>query len=127
VQPGDTTKPAADGLAVDRTDHGTVAVFRVAGEVDVLTAPTLDRAVAQVYGTKVTHVVLDLTEVPFLSSAGLSVLVDHQSRGKREGIGLSVVASRRATLRAIQITALDRIIPLFTTTDQALAAVDTPQ
>ncbi|HEX3647101.1 MAG TPA: STAS domain-containing protein [Pseudonocardiaceae bacterium] len=123
MQPEDATKPAPEGLSVERSDHGTVAVFHVAGEVDVLTAPRLDRAMADVYGTRVTHVVLDLTEVPFLSSAGLSVLVDHHARGERDGIGLSVVASRRATLRAIQITALDRIIPLYATMDQALAAV----
>lgn len=123
MQPGDTTKPAPDGLSVERSDHGTVAVLRVAGEIDILTSPYLAQAVGQVYGTGVTHVVLDLTEVPFLSSAGLSVLVDHHARGKRDGIGLSVVATQRATLRAIQMTALDRIFPLHTTVDDAMAAI----
>jgi anti-sigma B factor antagonist len=122
VQPGDTTEPAADGLRVERVDHGSIAVFGVDGEVDILTAPQLDRAVAEVYGTGVTHVVLDLTGVPFLSSAGLSVLVDHHARGKRDGVGLSVVATQRATLRAIQMTALDRIFPLYTSADEAVAA-----
>ncbi|HEY1574247.1 MAG TPA: STAS domain-containing protein [Pseudonocardiaceae bacterium] len=122
MAPGDTTKPAADGLRVERTDNGTIAVFGVSGEVDILTAPHLDRAVAEVYGTGVTHVVLDLTGVPFLSSAGLSVLVDHHARGKRDGVGLSVVATQPATLRAIQMTALDRMFPLYTSAEEAVAA-----
>lgn len=122
MQPEDTTQPVPEGLNVERSDHGKIAVFRVAGEVDVLTAPQLDQAVAEVYGTGMAHVVLDLTEVPFLSSAGLSVLVDHHARGQRDGIRLSVVATQRATLRAIQMTALDRIIPLHATTADALAA-----
>lgn len=121
MQPADT-----DGLRVERTDHGTIAVFGVTGEVDILTAPHLDQAVGAVYGSGVTHVVLDLSGVPFLSSAGLSVLVDHHARSKRDGVGLSVVATQRATLRAIQMTALDRIFPLYTSVDEAVAAAVAP-
>lgn len=113
-------------LRVDRTEQDSALVYRVSGEVDTLTAPELDRALGGIYDSAqpVSHVVLDLTEVPFLSSAGLSVLVEHHGRCTRDGITLAVVATHRATLRAIQITALDRIIPLHGTLADALAAVE---
>lgn len=121
-EPGDGAE-----LHVSRTEHGSALVYEVSGEVDTLTAPELDQALGGIYGSAepVSHVVLDLTDVPFLSSAGLSVLVEHHGRCAREGIPLAVVATHRATLRAIQITALDRIIPLHGTVADALAAVET--
>ena len=127
AHPGDgdgtaTSRPETPDLRVDRVEHESALVYRVAGEVDTLTAPGLDAALAGSYDTlgSVTRVVLDLTEVPFLSSAGLSILVDHHSRCERNGMMLCVVATQRATLRAIQITALDRIIPLFGSVEEAL-------
>ncbi len=114
----------ADGLRVDRAERGSAVIYRVAGEIDALTAPLLDRALAdaaEVPGA-VSHVVLDLSDVPFLSSAGLSILVDHHGRCVADGVTLSVVATRRAVLRSIQITALDRMIPLHPTVSDALTA-----
>ncbi len=120
AQPGDGE------LKIERTDRGSAVVYQVSGEVDTLTSPELDRALGEIYDSAepVSSVVLDLTNVPFLSSAGLSILVDHHGRCARNGMTLSVVAAQRATLRAIQITALDRIIPLHGTVEDALAAVE---
>jgi anti-anti-sigma factor len=118
----------ADGLRVDRAVHGSVVIYRVAGEIDALTAPLLSQALADAVDVPdaVSHVVLDLSDVPFLSSAGLSILVDHHGRCAVNGVGLSVVARQHAVLRSIQITALDRIIPLHPTVSDALTAAGQP-
>lgn len=125
---GNSTRPTmdADGLRVDRVVHGPVVVYQVTGEVDTLTAPHLDLAMTGTddESTGVSHVVLDLTEVPFLSSAGLSILVEQHTRCTRDGIGFAVVASQHAALRAIQITGLDSVIPLYESLPAALRAAD---
>jgi anti-sigma B factor antagonist len=112
-------------VRVDRVDEGPVAVFHVAGEVDALTAPKLDRGLSTFYAARgnVTHVVLDLGGVSFLSSAGLAVLVDHHSRCEQEGVGLSVAAVQRTPRRALQITEVDRLIPLYDTVPDARTAI----
>lgn len=73
------------GIGHDRRGRFTVSprrdgetlVLRVAGDLDVLTAPTLgthlDVALSSAMPTSV--VIVDLTDVEFLSSAGISVLV----------------------------------------------------
>ncbi|HEX4723275.1 MAG TPA: STAS domain-containing protein [Pseudonocardiaceae bacterium] len=116
----------ADGLRVERVAHGSVVVYRVTGEVDTLTAPHLDLAItdADEDSTGVSHVVLDLTDVPFLSSAGLSILVAQHTRCARDGIGFGVVAVQHAVLRAIEITALDSVIPLYESLPAALRAAN---
>jgi anti-sigma B factor antagonist len=113
---------AADGLRVDRVEHDSALVYRVAGEVDTLTAPHLDLALTDPPATAVSRVVLDLTEVPFLSSAGLSILVEHHTACQRHGIAFAVVAPAHAVRRAMEITALDRVIPLYDSVPAALLA-----
>jgi anti-sigma B factor antagonist len=119
---GDTVE--ADGLRVDRIDRGSVVIYRVTGEIDMVTAPHLDRAVDGFYANadSVSHLVLDLTDVPFLSSAGLSLLADHHRRCGALNIRLSVVATHRTPLRAIEITQLDRLISIYPSVAEALPA-----
>lgn len=119
-------EPGDGHFHVDLTRRGSAVVYRVRGEVDALTSPGLDSALTGGYDSAepVAHVVLDLTDVPFLSSAGLSVLIVHHKRCSRDHVTFAVVATNRATLRAIQITALDRIIPVHDTVDSALAGVE---
>lgn len=122
--PGNVVRLAMDaaGLRVDRVEHDSALVYRVAGEVDTLTAPHLDLALADPPATAVSRVVLDMTEVPFLSSAGLSILVEHHTACQRDGIAFAVVAPVHAVRRAMEITALDRVIPLYDTVPAALLA-----
>jgi anti-sigma B factor antagonist len=112
----------ADGIRIQRVDNGRSVIYQVSGEIDTLTAPHVDTALRDLEDTSVDQVILDLTDVPFLSSSGLSILAMHHDRYRRQDIVFAVVAAHRATLRAIQITALDRIIPLYRTTSDALAA-----
>ncbi len=57
------------------------AVLRIAGEVDVYTAPQLRECVIRLLADGVRHVIADLREVAFLDSAGLGALVgSHSSR-----------------------------------------------
>jgi anti-sigma B factor antagonist len=112
----------ADGIRIQRVDNGRNVIYRVSGEIDTLTSPHVDSALRGLDVGEVDQVILDLTDVPFLSSSGLSILALHHDRYRRQDITFAVVAAHRATLRAIQITALDRIIPLYQTASDALAA-----
>ncbi|MBL8925434.1 MAG: STAS domain-containing protein [Pseudonocardia sp.] len=80
---------------------GSAVVLTVGGEVDLYTAPQLvDTVVAALHppgggtpaGTPVESVVADLTEVAFLSSAGLGTLVALATRLGDDGIVLRLVA-----------------------------------
>src|SRR5205807_4193497 len=52
----------AAGLRVERVQHDSAVVYRVAGEVDTLTAPHLDLALTDTPWTG-SRMVLDMTEV----------------------------------------------------------------
>jgi anti-sigma B factor antagonist len=99
-----------------------VAVLSVGGEIDLATAPALEAAIDEVLGEDPPMLVIDLSGVEFLASAGLRILVaTRQKLG--ESAPFAVVASGPATSRPIQLTGLEEVFPLYPTLDAALGAV----
>lgn len=97
-------------------------VLTVTGEIDMLTAPHLHTAVSAAMQQGEKLLVLDLSEVSFLGSPGLAVLVaanQAATRSSRAAIRL-VVAENRAVIRPLRVTALDRVLATYGSLDEAL-------
>ncbi|WP_051714236.1 STAS domain-containing protein [Nocardia rhamnosiphila] len=101
-----------------RANDGT-AIVTVQGEVDMASAPQLQAALedAQRGGDPL---VVDMSEVGFLGSAGLSVLLVI-SEAAAPGAGLRVVVSD-AVRRPIELTGLDKLLSVHESLADALAA-----
>ncbi|MGE4365113.1 MAG: STAS domain-containing protein, partial [Mycolicibacterium sp.] len=65
-------------------------------------------------------VVVDMTDVEFLSSAGISVLVETHRLAERADISLRVVADGPATSRPFRMMRLDEVIDLYPTLADAM-------
>ncbi|MDZ4269558.1 MAG: STAS domain-containing protein [Mycobacterium sp.] len=100
---------------------GETLVLHVAGDLDVLTAPTLgthlDVALSSALPTAV--VIVDLTDVEFLSSAGISVLVETHRLTACSELSLRVVAEGPVTSRPLRLMRLDEVIDLYPTVEAA--------
>lgn len=85
---------AADTFSVRRLaahEHGRhVAVLSVRGEIDLVTAPVLREALLPVLEHGTGAVVVDLSEVPFMDSAGVHALVDTVQRLRSQGRRLAI-------------------------------------
>jgi anti-sigma B factor antagonist len=77
-----------------------------AGEVDSSSAPVLRSEIDAVLNRPVREVVLDLDEVTFLDSAGLSTLAAAHRCARERDVRLRVLASGRAVVRPLEITGL---------------------
>lgn len=101
---------------------GQTRVISVTGTLDALTSPQLERAVAASMQKKPSAVVVDLSGVDFLASAGMAVLV--AAREKADGhLGFGVVAEGPATSRPLRLVGLAELIGLHPTLDEALSAL----
>ena len=108
-------------LGVEKT--ATATVLRVAGELDLLTVPDLQARVYEAIAATSGAVVADLTEVQFLSSSGLTLLLGLQSDlAARDRPLRLVVGGSKAVSRPLLITGLDRLLELHPDLDTALAA-----
>ncbi len=97
-------------------------VLAVSGELDLATAPDLSESVALVLKKSPTAVVIDLSDVGFLASAGMSLLAStHQQLGGRAGF--AVVADGPATGRPLTLVGLDEVFGIYATVDEAIIAI----
>jgi anti-sigma B factor antagonist len=108
-------------LTVDLERSGVTPVLRVVGEVDLATAPLLRERLDEVSPSSST-VVVDLSEVTFLDSTGLSVLVGAWKRLARGDVDgdLRLVVLRPTIQKLLDITGLDQVFSVFPTLEQAL-------
>jgi anti-sigma B factor antagonist len=114
--------PAEEAIATALAYQNGIAVLKVDGDIDLATVPTLEAAIDEALIPKPTGLVLDLSEVGFLASAGLQTLVATHHNVSQTA-QFAVVANSAATSRPIQLTGLDRIFQLYPTLDDALSAV----
>ena len=124
--------PPVDTGAGDGTDVGEiirfdvveqgpdVRVLHVVGELDTLTAPLLQVRLLE-QQAQVGHVVLDLSDVTFLGSAGLAVLVGAKDDAENRGCQLQVVPGSRIVKRALEATGL---LQLFTIAEDVPGALE---
>jgi anti-anti-sigma factor len=101
-----------------RAENGT-AIVTVQGEVDMASAPQLQAALEDTQRGG-DALVVDMSEVGFLGSAGLSVLLVI-SEAAAPGAGLRVVVSD-AVRRPIELTGLDKLLSVHESLADALAA-----
>ena len=107
--------------------RGPWSILRVSGEVDMATAPRLRQQVVVMVNAGHTNVVLDLTEVDFLDSVGLGVVVGAIKRVRSNGGEIHIVCDSDQILRLFEITRLHAAVGVHATVDEALAvAVPAP-
>lgn len=99
---------------------GETVVLHVKGDLDVLTAPTLGTHLDVALANCPSILIVDITDVEFLSSAGISVLVETHRLTARADISLRVVADGPATSRPIRMMRIDEVIDLYPTLTAAI-------
>lgn len=87
-------------------------VITVSGEVDLATSPQLDTAVIAAIDSGATSVVIDLTDVSFMDSSGLGVIVRALKRCREAENDLDLVITNERVLKVFGITGLDQVIPI---------------
>jgi anti-sigma B factor antagonist len=125
AEPGDMPGAAEEIGEVVRFDvvgHGDHArVMHVVGEIDTLTAPVL-RGRLDEQLAEIPLLVLDLSDVTFLGSAGLAVLVAAKDEAERRQCRLRLVPGSRIVTRALEATGL---LALFDIADGVPQALET--
>lgn len=109
-------------LSVNAREDGGVTVIEVAGEVDVYTAPTLRQHLRDASQGPAPRVVVDMTDVKFLDSTGLGVLVGAMGRIKEADGALRLVVASDHILKVLRITGLDALIPVDADAASAVSA-----
>jgi anti-sigma B factor antagonist len=104
---GGSVEIAADLLALTSRRDGRDTILMVRGELDLATAPLLERALAELINDQSCRtIVLDLHDLDFMGSTGLSLLLKAQDHAQNRGGELSLTRPSSAVMRTIQLAGL---------------------
>ena len=98
-----------------------VPVVAAPEEIDITNAPELRSALLAAAAGRAGTLMADLTRTRFCDSSGLHTLLTAHKRAQAEGGELRLVIPDAAVLRVFAITGIDRMIPNFTSLEEALA------
>ena len=109
-------------IEVEKTDEYTLC--RPVGELDAYTVTNFRETLGELSTSA--QLVIDLSEVPFMDSAGLGALIGGIRRAREHGGEVAVACSRPTLTRLLHTTGFDRIVPVTDTLEAAVAALGEP-
>jgi anti-sigma B factor antagonist len=101
-------------------DNG-YTLCRPSGELDAYTVGAFREALAKLAGHQ--RLLIDLSDVPFMDSAGLGALIGGIRRAREAEGAVAVACSRPALTRLLHTTGFDRIVPVTESLEEAEAAL----
>jgi anti-sigma B factor antagonist len=105
-------------LTFATTTAGAWTVLSVEGELDLHTAPSLSERLLELGDARPLHLAVDMTNVTFMDSSGLGVLVSTLKRQRERGGELALIGATGSPLKVLTITGLDRVIPTVGSVDE---------
>ena len=107
-------------VATEQLDGG-VPVVSVIGEVDLATAPVLERTLRDAAEAQTGEVIVDLTWCSFFDSRGLTALLAARERLGHSDRSLGLVLSNPNVLKIFEITGFDQIFEIYPSLGAAMA------
>ena len=108
-------------LVVDELAGGVTNVI-LRGRLDTKGAETIDLPFSVIAGAK-RAIVVDLSEVDFLASLGIRVLLTGAKTVQRKGGKLVIFVPDGNVLMVLKTAGMETLIPMFQEYDAAIAAV----
>jgi anti-sigma B factor antagonist len=113
----ENASPSAPKPSRDRPN-----VLPLKGEIDLHVSPVITASLTAMIEKKPKRMVIDLSDVTYIDSAGLAALIQAMQKVEAYG-GKFLLAGLQETVRSIfEISRLDQVFRIFPDTDTALAA-----
>ena len=108
-------------FAADTERVGGVVVVHLAGELDMQTVPAAAHELDQAIESGPSGLVVDMTGLTFLASAGLALLAAVGEKAGQASVTLRLAADNRVVLRPLEITGLNAGFDIRESVPAALA------
>jgi anti-anti-sigma factor len=96
-------------------------VVPVSGEVTFSNVRDFDRVLERAFEEGAHNLVIDLTEVTFIDSSGLSSLLTASARAREQGGSVALVLAQGEPPSIFRFRGVDRLLALYASREDALA------
>ncbi|MGE0198728.1 MAG: STAS domain-containing protein [Simkaniaceae bacterium] len=108
------------GLNIAIENEPRATIIRIEGRLDAASTPLLERKLQELIGGGVKNIVLDFSQVNYLSSAGMRLLLSTTKKLKGAGGALHCCSVGEEVMEIIKMAGFERIIHIFPTEQEAL-------
>jgi anti-anti-sigma factor len=108
-------------VSLSERSVGEVTILKPSGRIDSQSSPEFETALNHKLDTA-QHVVLDLADVPYISSAGLRVVLLVAKRVGRSQGKFALASLKPEILSVFKISGLTSVLKIFDTPEGALAS-----
>jgi anti-anti-sigma factor len=116
---GDSVSPLREPPVRGVEQQNGSVIVRLAGELDLYNAEEVRAALSEAIASSPDRIVIDMAEVEFVDSTALGVLIEARSKLGRSALVLA--APQLETRRTLQVSGLDRHLPVHDSVDDALS------
>lgn len=109
-------------MNITEREHNDVIIFTLDGRVDSEGAVDLDLALQTATSEGKYKLVLEMSEVRYINSAGLRTLADILTQAQENGGDLKLVDLNPKVRRVFEIIGFDKFFKLYETIDEAEAS-----
>ena len=106
-------------LDIEVEDSTDYTLCRPVGELDAYTVSQFREALGGLASKQ--YLLIDLSAVPFMDSAGLGALIGGIRRARESGGDVAVCCNRPTLVRLLHTTGFDRIVTVTETREEAAA------
>jgi anti-anti-sigma factor len=115
----------SDLARVEGERQGPICLVRVHGEIDLSNAQEVSSAIGSAMGHEARQLVVDLSDITYLDSSGVALLLRPAARLQARRRQLHLVVPRGSPVRRVLVfTGLPKVIPVEARLDEALAHLD---
>jgi len=109
-------------VTIEETEYNIrIEIVKVRSAIDPYSSPILRDKLMKLIDQEVICLIIDLTETPFMDSAGMAVLVTALKRCRQVGGNVKLVWPKvEAAQRILKLTRFDQVFDMFDTVDAAI-------
>ena len=111
---------STSGVATSRQDRPNV--LALGGEIDLHVSPSVTASLNHMIEKKPERLVVDLSDVPYIDSAGLAALIGAMQEVKGYGGRFLLAGLQETVHEVLESSRLDQVFQIFPDADAALAA-----
>lgn len=98
-------------LTVSSERNGPVHTLRLSGDLDLATTSRAEAELERVEASDARTIVIDLSDLAFINSTGVHLLVDAELRSRADANGLTLLRGSPTVQRVLQICGVETALP----------------
>jgi anti-sigma B factor antagonist len=116
--------PESDGsdvLRIEVEQRGDSVIVKLSGSANMDVCNTLQDRLYEVIDLPARQLIVDMSELDFMSSVGLGAIIAAHLRGRHRNCELKLVSPKPDILELLDLTKLTRLFDVFKSVDEAVA------